>query len=118
MDKLTQAVLRKFSLDLRKKYLVIQNLSLIIQDCPATNVRYIELMFIKIKKSQQHRGYGSIVLSAIVGLADSNNIQVRLTPAAMYGTDIQALYGFYLKNGFSYYDDKTMIYYPKKPIIL
>ena len=115
---LTQATLTKFSLDLRKKYPVIQNLALLIQECPATNVRYIELFFIRIKKSQQQKGYGSTVLSAIVRYADEQQIQIRLTPAAMYGTDIQALYGFYLKNGFSFYDDKTMIYYPKKQIIL
>jgi len=111
---LSQHNLTKFSLDLRKKYPVIQNLCLLIQDCPTTNVRYIELFFIKIKKSQQSKGYGSTVLSAIVQFADENNIQVRLTPAAMYGTPIQVLYGFYTKNGFSHMDDKTMIYFPKK----
>jgi GNAT superfamily N-acetyltransferase len=110
----TQHNLTKFSLDLRKKYPVIQNLTLLIQDCPQTNVRYIELFFIRIKKSQQGKGYGSTVLSAIVRYADENNVQVRLTPAAMYGTPIQVLYGFYTKNGFSHMDDKTMIYFPKK----
>lgn len=112
---LTQHNLTKFSLDLRKKYPVIQNLCLLIQDCPATNVRYIELMFIKIKKSQQQKGYGSTVLSAIVQFADEQQIQIRLTPAAMYGTPIQGLYGYYTKNGFAHMDDKTMVYYPKKP---
>lgn len=112
---ITQAALTKFSLDLRKKYPVIQNLCLIVQDCPDTNVRYIELFFIKIKKSQQHKGYGSTVLSAIVQFADELNVQVRLTPAAMYGTPIQALKQFYTKAGFSHMDDTTMIYFPKKP---
>lgn len=112
---LTQHNLTKFSLDLRKKYPVIQNLALIITECPATNVRYIELFFIRIKKSQQQKGYGSLVLSAIVQFADEQQMQIRLTPAAMYGTDILALYGFYTKNGFTHMDDKTMIYFPKKP---
>jgi GNAT superfamily N-acetyltransferase len=112
---LTQANLIKFSLELRKKYPVIQNLSLILNQCPETNVQYIELVFIKIKKSQQHKGYGSIVLSAIVRLADEQQMQIRLTPAAMYGTDIRVLYSFYTKNGFTHMDDKTMIYFPKKP---
>jgi hypothetical protein len=111
---LSQQNLTKFSLDLRKKYPVIQNLCLLIKDCPATNVRYIELFFIKIKKSQQQKGYGSTVLSAIVRYADEQQIQIRLTPAAMYGTPIQALYGYYTKNGFTHMDDKTMIYFPKK----
>ena len=115
MDKLSQNNLTKFCLDLRKKHSAIQNLSLILKDCPETNVRYIELMFIKIKKSQRHRGYGSLVLSAIIHLADELNVQIRLTPAGMYGVDIQGLYAFYTKNGFSHMDDTTMIYYPKKP---
>lgn len=112
----TQALLTKFSLDLRKKYPnIIQNLCLIIKDCPDSNVRYIELVYVKIKKSQRCKGYGSIVLSGITRLADELNVQVRLTPAAMYGVDIQALYGFYLKSGFSHCTDGiTMIYYPKK----
>ena len=116
MNKLSQHNLTKFSLDLRKKYPVIQNLTLLVQECPNTNVQFIELFFIRIKKSQQQRGYGSIVLSAIVQYADLNNVQVRLTPAAMYGTDIRVLQGFYTKNGFNYMDDKTMIYFPKKVI--
>jgi len=111
---ITQHNLTKFSLDLRKKYPTIQNLCLLIQDCPLTNVRYIELFFIRIKKSQQGKGYGSTVLSAIVQFADEQNVQVRLTPTAMYGTSIQVLYGYYTKNGFSHMDDKTMIYFPKK----
>jgi GNAT superfamily N-acetyltransferase len=110
----TQHNLTKFSLDLRKKYPVIQNLSLLIQECPTTNVRYIELVFIRIKKSQQQKGYGSTILSAIVQFADDNNIQIRLTPAAMYGTPIKVLYGFYTKNGFSHMDETTMVYYPQK----
>lgn len=115
MADLTQATLTKFCLDFRKKYPnIIQNLCLIIHKCPDTNVRYIELVFIKIKKSQRNKGYGSIVLSGIVQFADEMNVQVRLTPAAMYGTDIQALYGFYLKNGFSHCEDGVnMVYYPK-----
>jgi GNAT superfamily N-acetyltransferase len=113
---ITQANLTDLSLDLRKKYPnIIQNLCLIVHKCPATNVQYIELVFIKIKKSQRGKGYGSIVLSSIVQFADEFNVQIRLTPAAMYGTDIQALYGFYLKSGFSHCTDGiTMIYYPKK----
>jgi len=112
---ITQMNLTKFSLDLRKKYPnIIQNLCLIVHQCPDSNVQYIELVFVKIKKSQREKGYGSIVLSSIVQLADEFNVQIRLTPAAMYGTDIQALYGFYLKNGFSHCEDGiTMIYYPK-----
>lgn len=109
----TQHNLTKFSLDLKKKY-PIQNLTLILQVCPDTNVQFIGLFFIRIKKSQQMKGYGSLVLSAIVQFSDENNIQVRLTPAAMYGTPIEVLYGFYTKNGFSHMDDKTMIYFPKK----
>jgi GNAT superfamily N-acetyltransferase len=111
---LSQHNLTKFSLDLRKKYPVIQNLALLVQECPNTNVRYIELVFIRIKKSQQLKGYGSTVLSAIVQFADDLNVQVRLTPAAMYGTDIKVLQGFYSKNGFTYMDDTTMIYFPQK----
>lgn len=113
---LTQASLTKFCLDFRKKYPnTIQNLCLVVHKHPGTNDRYIELVFIKIKKSQRNKGYGSIVLSAITQLADELNVQVKLTPAAMYGTDIEALYAFYLKNGFSHCTDGiNMVYYPKK----
>jgi len=78
---------------------------------------YIYLLCIKIKPSQQQKGYGDAVLDDIIQIADKYNVRIRLWATDIYGVSLKALYGFYGKHGFSLIKDELdghMIYHPKK----
>jgi GNAT superfamily N-acetyltransferase len=94
---------------------LIQELRL--EYCTDDDGNYIYLVCIKIKKSQQKRGYGNAVLDEIVQLADKHNVRVRLWVTDIFGTNLKVLYEFYKKHGFVLIkndNDGHMIYYPKK----
>ena len=78
---------------------------------------YINLILIKIKKSQRHKGYGFAVLYELCSLADLYNVRVRLYCTNVHGTDLKALYAFFGKQGFVLIKNGTsgeMLYYPIK----
>lgn len=113
--KLNQQILDEFILFLKKeKYRnLIQDLKL--EYCTDDGI-YIYLVLIKIKKSQRKKGYGSVILSEIVQLADKYNVRVKLYVTNIYGTDLNVLYEFYKKHGFFLIkenNDGYMLYMPK-----
>ena len=113
--KLNQQILDEFILYLKKeKYRnLIQDLKL--EYCTDDGI-YIYLVLIKIKKSQRKKGYGSVILSEIVQLADKYNVRVKLYVTNIYGTDLNVLYEFYKKHGFFLIknsNDGYMLYMPK-----
>jgi len=114
--ELNQNVLNDFCLYLKKvKFTnILQDLKLEYNDdeCP-----FIYLALIKIKKSQQRKGYGSAVMSEIIKLADTHQIEVRLYATTLYGAELKRLYGFYRKHGFVLIknnNDGKFTYRPKK----
>jgi len=117
MKYLDQNVLKDYSFYLKKvKYpSILQDLKLEYntdEECP-----FIYLGLIKIRKSQRHKGYGSLIMSDIIKLADDCQIEIRLYAADIYGTDLPALYRFYRKHGFVLIknnNDGKFVYRPKK----
>jgi GNAT superfamily N-acetyltransferase len=80
---------------------------------------YIQLVLIKIKKSQRRKGYGSAVMYELCALADSYNVRVKLWATNLYGSETKRLIPFYIKHGFVLIknDDINtgeMLYFPKK----
>jgi len=97
---LNQDILDDLIFNLKKvKYKnIIQNLKLEykeLNECP-----YIYLALINIKKSQQNKGWGSIIMSEIITLANKYNIQIQLYATTIYGANKRRLYAFYRKHGF------------------
>jgi GNAT superfamily N-acetyltransferase len=94
---------------------LIQELRL--EYCTDDDGDYLYLVCIKIKKSQQKRGYGNAILDEIVQLADKHNVRVRLWVTDIFGTNLKVLYEYYKKHGFVLIkndNDGHMIYFPKK----
>jgi hypothetical protein len=78
---------------------------------------YIYLISIKIKESQKLKGWGSVIISNIIQLADEYNVRIKLWITNIYGSDLKRLYSFYRKFGFvliKNINDGYMIYYSKK----
>lgn len=78
---------------------------------------YVDLILIKIKKSQRSKGYGSAVLYEIIKLANTYNVRVKLWVTNVFGSDLKRLFEFYEKHGFIIQIESlpgNMIYYPKK----
>ena len=96
----------------------IQELKL--EHCTDADGEYISLNVIRIKTSQQNKGYGNAVMSEIIALADSHNVRIRLFATNLWGAELKRLYGFYKKLGFVLIKTKEdvnigkMFYYPKK----
>jgi GNAT superfamily N-acetyltransferase len=112
-----QVLLKEFTANLKKvKYKnVLQSLTLEYNTDQA--IPYIYLGLIKIKPSQQNKGYGSSVLSDIIKLADREQLEVRLYATNIYGAELKRLYGFYRKHGFVLIHnnkDGNFIYRPTK----
>lgn len=79
----------------------------------------ISLNVLRIKPSQQNKGYGNAVMSEIVQLADEHNVRIKLFATNLFGAELKRLYGFYKKQGFVLIKntgDGHMIYYPKKQL--
>jgi GNAT superfamily N-acetyltransferase len=112
--QLNQNVLNEFQEVLIKKYKSIKELKL--EYCSDKQGQYISLNVIRIKASQKNKGYGSIIMDAIVQLADEHNVRVRLYATNLWGAEVRRLQGFYKKHGFVLIKndvDSMMMYYPK-----
>ena len=115
INVLNADVLLDFQEVLIKKYKAIKELKL--EYCVDKQGQFISLNVLIIKSSQKNKGYGSIVMDAIVGLADQHNVRVRLYATNLWGSEQKRLQGFYKKHGFVLIKndvDSMMIYYPKK----
>lgn len=115
MSKINQFVLDANVQYIKTKYKnIIQNYQL---SCESDeHGMYIQLVLIKIKKSQRRKGYGSAVMYELCALADTYNVRIRLYATNIYGTDLKALYAFYGKHGFVLIKNEDnigeMLYYP------
>jgi ribosomal protein S18 acetylase RimI-like enzyme len=112
-----QIVLKEFTTNLKKvKYKnVLHSLTLEYNTDQAEP--YIYLGLIKIKPSQQNKGWGSSVMSDILKLADREQLEVRLYATNIYGAELRRLFAFYRKHGFVLIHnnkDGNFIYRPKK----
>jgi len=114
---LNQNVLDELIVHLKRvKYKnIIQDLQL----CHCTDEQgdYIQLINIRIKKSQTNNGYGSAIMSEIIRLADSHNVRIRLWVTDIFKSDLKRLFEFYGKHGFTLdttQQDANMTYYPSK----
>jgi GNAT superfamily N-acetyltransferase len=115
--ELNQNVLEEHISYLKKvKYKnIIQDLKL--EHCTDEAGEYIYLVCIKIKKSQQLKGYGAAVMSEVLQLADKHNVRIRLYATNIFGAELKRLYGFYRKLGFVLIkkcNDGEMLYFPSK----
>jgi GNAT superfamily N-acetyltransferase len=116
-DILNQNVLNQLRLFLIKnKYKnVLKELTL--EHCTDEDGEYIYLVCIRIKKSQQLKGYGAAVMSEVLQLADKHNVRIRLYATNIFGAELKRLYSFYQKLGFVLIkkcNDGEMLYYPSK----
>lgn len=117
--ELNQNVLDKHISYLKKiKYKnILQELKLEYIEGEPDSDPYIYLVLIKIKKSQQCRGYGSAVLSEVCRLADEHHVCVILFATNLFGADLKRLYTFYRRHGFVLIkknNDGKFIYRPVK----
>jgi GNAT superfamily N-acetyltransferase len=117
METLNQNVLDDLSSYLKKtKYKnILQDLKL--EYCTDEDGEYIYLVCLKIKKSQQLKGYGAAVMSEVLQLADKHNVRIRLYATNIFGAELKRLYSFYQKLGFVLIkkcNDGEMLYYPSK----
>jgi len=75
---------------------------------------FIDLFLIKIKPSQQNKGYGAAVMDSIINFADKHNVRIKLQLNTY--TDKTNLIEFYRKHGFVLIKNGEfdMIYFPEK----
>jgi GNAT superfamily N-acetyltransferase len=85
-----------------------------LEYCKDEEGNYIYLVQIKIKKSQKNKGYGSLVLSEVIELANKHNLRIKLWATDVFGADLKRLIEFYKRFGFVLLKDNKMVYYPKK----
>lgn len=117
MNQLNQNVLDEFISYLKKDKYKNKIQELKMEHCTDEDGVYIYLVCIKIKKSQQKKGYGGAIMDEIVQLADKHNVRVKLWVSNVFGTDLKVLYEFYRKHGFFLINkdnDGHMIYFPAK----
>jgi N-acetylglutamate synthase-like GNAT family acetyltransferase len=117
METLNQNVLDNLISYLKKdKYKsIIKELKL--EHCTDDSGDYICLTCIKIKKYQQCKGYGSVIMSEIIKFADEHNVRIILYATNIFGSELKRLYEFYRKFGFVLIkkdNDGQMLYYPEK----
>ena len=115
---MNQNVLNDFSKVLIKTRYKNKIQELVLGYCTDEDGEYINLNVIRIKKSQQNKGYGSMLMGDIVYLADLFNVRIKLYATNLWGAELKRLYEFCEKQGFVL--DKTndinighMIYYSK-----
>jgi GNAT superfamily N-acetyltransferase len=117
METLNQNILDEHISYLKRvKYKnIISDLKL--EYCTDEDGEYIYLVCIKIKKSQQLKGYGAAVMSEVQQLADRYNVRIRLYATNVFGAELKRLYSFYQRQGFFLIkkcNDGEMLYYPQK----
>ena len=92
--------LKDFVLYLKRKYLgKIQDLKLEYNTDNKTPHIYLSL--IRIKKPFRSQGIGSEVMTDLKRFADYHQIEIWLYATNIYGSDLERLYQFYLKHGFT-----------------
>jgi GNAT superfamily N-acetyltransferase len=120
MNRLNQNVLNDFTKVLIKTKYKNKIQELKLEHCTDADGDYINLNVIRIKASQQNKGYGNAVMSEIVQLADDHNVRIRLFATNLWGAELKRLYAFYKKHGFVLIKTSEdvnigkMFYYPKK----
>ncbi len=88
-----------------------------LEYCSDEEGSYIYLVCIKIKKSQQLKGYGTAVMSEVQQLADRYKVRIRLYATNIFGAELKRLHSFYQRQGFFLVkkcNDGEMLYYPEK----
>lgn len=71
---------------------------------------YLNLTLIKIKPSQQNKGYDEAVLDNIISYADKYNVRIKIN---IQGLNKKGLIEFYRKHNFVLIKNHEMVYYPK-----
>jgi len=124
---LTQQILNNLIFNLKTKYNnILYDLRLEcreVKSCKNNTLDecgYISLIFIGIKKSQRQKGYGSIILSEVIKVADTYNVPIKLWVTNVFGVELNILIPFYQRHGFTLIKKKKpsseniMWYYPNK----
>ena len=73
---------------------------------------FIDLFLIKIKPTQQNKGYGDAVMDSIINFADKHNVRIKIHLLDSQG-DKKRLIEFYRKHNFVLIKNNQMIYFPK-----
>lgn len=116
MAMFEQNVLDNYIKEVKTKYRgIVQGLNL--EAMSDKDGDYIKMILIEIKRKHRNQGYGSVVLSGIVHLADEYNVRIILWPTDVFGADMKRLVAFYRRHGFTKIKgSENMIYRPKKKI--
>ena len=120
---LNQNVLNDFQLFLSNVRFKNKIEEIALEHCTDEQGDFINFNVLRIKKSQQNKGFGSMILSDVVELADHYNVRVKLLVTNLWGSEILRLQAFCSKQGFvinktdTLYDQDKMIYYPKKIVV-
>ena len=87
--------------------------SLIINIETDTTGEFIHLVLIKIKPSQQNKGYGNLILDHLIKFADTYKLRIKIQLIDFLNKN--KLIGFYRKHGFTLIKNNEfdMVYYPK-----
>jgi GNAT superfamily N-acetyltransferase len=112
-----QNVLNNYIKEVKTKYKgIVQDLNL--EALSDQDGDYINLILIEIKRNRRNQGYGSVILSGIVRLADEYNVRITLWPTDVFGANMKRLRTFYRRHGFvlnkTSKEEGGMIYRPKK----
>lgn len=88
----------------------------IILDCHifATRSR-IDLLLLLLPKDLRCQGYGSLIMSKLVTIADTYQHSIMLSPENCFGTPLHVLEKFYQKYGFEWVTPHEMVRVPQKP---
>ncbi|MFA5207391.1 MAG: GNAT family N-acetyltransferase [Candidatus Paceibacterota bacterium] len=119
---MNQNVLNDFTKVLIKNKYKNKIQELKLEYCTNEQDNYITLNVIRIKTSQQNKGYGSMIMNDIIQLADTYNVKIKLFATNLWGADLKRLYRFYEKQGFvrikNKFDIGKLIYFPKNKLIV
>ena len=74
---------------------------------------FLNLVLIKIKPSQQNKGYGEAIVDSLLRFADKHNVRIKIHSLDSHG-DKKRLIEFYRKHNFVLIKNNEMIYFPKK----
>jgi len=122
MNIMNQNVLNDFTKVLIKNKYKNKIQELKLEYCTNEQDNYITLNVIRIKTSQQNKGYGSMIMNDIIQLADTYNVKIKLFATNLWGADLKRLYRFYEKQGFvrikNKFDIGKLIYFPKNKLIV
>lgn len=116
MERLNQNVLNDYAKVLIKTRYENKIQELKLEHCTDEEGDFINFNVLRIKKSQQNMGYGSMIMSDITYLADLFNVRVKLYATNLWGAELKRLYTFCEKQGFVLIktdNDGHMIYYSK-----